>query len=89
MNSSWTSMEQIISDILAKFQIGNSVWQSTQNTNFHQITFVVESDIRHELILSMLNDWGIGHRSDSCVSIIPCTIQTAKHDGMTFNMESE
>lgn len=75
-------MECIITDILAKFQIENSVWLPTQNTNFYQITFAVESDVRHELILSMLNDWGIGYRNESSVTIVPCTIQTAKHDPM-------
>lgn len=75
-------MERIVTDILAKFQIGNSVRQLTQGTKFYQITFTVESDIRHELILSMLNDRGIGYRNESSVSIIPCTIQTTKHDPM-------
>lgn len=75
-------MERIITDILAKFHIGNSVRQLTQDPNFYQITFAVESDIRHELIFSMLSDWGIGYRNESSVSIIPCTIQTAKHDPM-------
>lgn len=75
-------MERRLTDILETFQIKNSVRQLTQGKHFYQITFTVECDIRPELILSMLNEWGIGYKYESSVSMIPCTIQTTKHDPM-------
>lgn len=69
-----SSMECIMTELFKNFNIDNAVWQLSKNTKYHQIIFFVESNTHHELILSILNEWGIGQRKGSCVSMIPCAI---------------
>lgn len=68
------SMECIMTELFRKFNIDNAVWQISKNTKYHQIIFFVESNTHHELILSILNEWGIGRWKDSSMSMIPCAI---------------
>lgn len=77
-----SSMECIMTCIFEKLKIDNAVWQLTKNSRYYQITFFVESNARHELILSTLNEWGVGQRNDSCMSMIPIPIynQSLKTD---------
>lgn len=78
-----SSMESIMNELFKKLKIDNAVWQLTKNMKFHQITFSVESNTRRELILSTLNEWGIGQRNDSVCSMIPCAVynnQSSKAD---------
>ncbi|XP_031637079.1 uncharacterized protein LOC116349673, partial [Contarinia nasturtii] len=67
-------MECIMNELFEKLNIDNAVWQLTKNTKYYQITFFVETNARHELILSTLNEWGIGQRNNSCMSMIPIPI---------------
>lgn len=75
-------MESIMNELFKKLKIDNAVWQLSKNGKYYQITFFVESNARQELVLSTLNEWGIGQRNDSCVSMIPCAIfnQSSKAD---------
>lgn len=78
-----SSMETIMTEMFKKLKIDNAVWQLSKSMKFHQITFFVESNARHELVLSTLNEWGIGQRNDSVCSMIPCAIynnQSTKAD---------
>lgn len=68
-----SSMENIMIELFKKLQIDNAVWQLSKSTKYYQITFIVEST-RHELVLTTLNEWGIGQRNESCMSMIPCAI---------------
>lgn len=76
------SMERIMNELFRMLKIENAVWQLSKNTKFYQITFSVESNARHELVLSTFNEWGIGQRNGSCMSMIPCAIfnQPSKQD---------
>lgn len=71
-----------MNELFRKLKIDNAIWQLSQNTKQYQITFFVVSKARQELALSTLNEWGIGQRNDSCVSVIPCAIhnQSSKAD---------
>lgn len=77
-------MECIMNELFRKLKIESAVWQLSKNSKFYQITFFVESNARHELVLSTLNEWGIGQRNDSFMSMIPCAIfnQSSKTDGL-------
>lgn len=69
-----SSMELILNELLKKLGIDNSVWQTSRDGAFYQITFTAEANHRHTIILSTLDEWGIGHRKGSSVSVIPCTV---------------
>lgn len=69
-----STMETIMNELFKKLKIDNPVWQLSKNMKYHQITFFVESNARHELVLSTLNEWGVGQRNGSCMSMIPCAI---------------
>lgn len=69
-----SSMETIIHEIFKRNKIDSAVWQLSKNQSYYQIQFTVEADYRHEIILNILNAWGIGEREGSCVSVVPCTI---------------
>lgn len=62
-----------MSEILKKMKIENAIWQLSKNENFYQITFSVEVD-NHEVLLELLNKWGVGERDGSSLSMIPCPI---------------
>lgn len=80
-------MEQIMNELFTKLEIENAVWQLSKNKKYHQITFFVESNARHELVLSTLNDWGIGHRNNSTMSMIPCAIYNQSTKSNEFEIE--
>lgn len=69
-----SSMESIVNALLKKLNIENSVWQLSRDGAFYQITFSVDAEHRHKFVLSTLDEWGIGHRQGSCVSVVPCTV---------------
>lgn len=69
-----STMECMMNEMLKKFSIDNAVWQLSKNTKYYQITFFVETNVCHELVLTTLNEWGIGEKNGSCVSMIPCAI---------------
>lgn len=62
-----------MNELFTKFKIDNSVWQQSKNKKHYQITFFVESNAS-QLVLSLLSEWGIGQKSDSSMSMIPCAI---------------
>lgn len=69
-----STMECIMNEMFKKFNIDNAVWQLSKNTKYYQITFFVETNICHELVLTTLNEWGIGEKNGSSMSMIPCAI---------------
>lgn len=69
-----SSMESIVNELLRKLSIGNSVWQLSRDGAYHQITFTVDADHRYKVVMSTFDEWGIGHREGSCVSVVPCTV---------------
>lgn len=69
-----STMECIMNEMFKKLNIDNAVWQLSKNTKYYQITFFVETNVCHELVLTTLNDWGIGEKNGSSMSMIPCAI---------------
>lgn len=77
--SSDTSMEQIMVELLRKLKIDNAFWQLNRNKTSYQITFTID-DYRHEILLNILNEWGIGEREGSSVSMVPCPLYNKPND---------
>lgn len=84
-----SSMERIMTELLLKLGINNAVWHLSRNTNFFQITFVMESNYRHEMVINVLNDWGIGQRHGSSMSMIPCALHNELDDRIGSNSEEK
>ncbi|XP_055296395.1 uncharacterized protein LOC129565471 [Sitodiplosis mosellana] len=85
-----STMESIMNELFKKLKIDNAAWQLSKSMKYYQITFFVESNARHELILSTLNEWGVGQRNGSLMSMIPCAIynQSPKADNLDPRIES-
>lgn len=66
-------------ELLRKLKIENAFWQLSRNKNFFQITFTID-DYRHEILLNILNEWGIGERKGSTVSMVPCPLYNKPND---------
>lgn len=77
--SSDTAMELIMIELLKKLKIDNAFWQSSRNRHFYQITFTID-DYRQEILLNILNEWGIGEREGSTVSMVPCPLYNKPND---------
>lgn len=60
--------------ILEKMSIENSVWSISENGKFIQVIFPLESSSLYEGTLTILNEYGIGQRLNSVVSVIPCSL---------------
>lgn len=69
-----STMECIMNEMFKTFYIDNAVWSLSKNTKYYQITFFVETNVCHELVLSALNESGIGQKNGSSMSMIPCAI---------------
>ncbi|KAJ8922429.1 hypothetical protein NQ315_004375 [Exocentrus adspersus] len=67
-------MEKTLRDILQQFNIENSIWCKNEEENYLQAVFSIESSDNCEDILEILKENGIGHRLNSNVSVMPCTL---------------
>lgn len=54
-------------------KIKNASWFAGQNENYIQVVFPMESG-NCEATLAFLNEYGIGQRLNSVVSVIPCCL---------------
>lgn len=66
-------MEHIMVEVLKKIKIDNAVWQLSRDQCHYQITFIID-DLRQDYLWNILNEWGIGERKESSVSMIPCSL---------------
>ncbi|KAH8410648.1 hypothetical protein KR009_009870 [Drosophila setifemur] len=67
-----TVQEHVLRKILRKFRIPNAVWLSSVDGNAYHITFCMEFDERYEDLYETLQEWGIGDREGSSVSVVSC-----------------
>ncbi|KAM8717817.1 hypothetical protein ACLKA7_004508 [Drosophila subpalustris] len=67
-----TPMEQVLQQILRKFQITNAVWMRSLEGNLYQISFTLEFNEAYENLYEALQHWGIGDREGSTVSVLNC-----------------
>lgn len=81
-----TPMEQIMIELFKKLKIENAFWQISRDKNYHQISFTVD-DYRHEVLFNILNEWGIGERDGTSVSMIPCALHNKPSEENTNNAD--
>ncbi|XP_034097888.1 uncharacterized protein LOC117563603 isoform X1 [Drosophila albomicans] len=67
-----TAMEHVLRQLLRKFQISNAVWMRSLDSNAYQITFTLEFNEIYESLYDALQQWGIGDREGSTVSVMNC-----------------
>ncbi|XP_017075335.2 uncharacterized protein LOC108110703 [Drosophila eugracilis] len=67
-----TDQEQVLRQILQKFHIPNAVWMPSLNGNAYHISFSMDFDERYENLYEALQEWGIGDREGSAVSVVGC-----------------
>ncbi|KAM7353003.1 uncharacterized protein ACRADG_005308 [Cochliomyia hominivorax] len=65
-------METVLKEILKKFHIQGATWAKDAEGRMYQIFFTVEFNETYEKILDNLNEWGIGDREGSTVSVMNC-----------------
>ncbi|EDV59021.1 uncharacterized protein LOC6541307 [Drosophila erecta] len=67
-----TDQEQVVRQILRKFHIPNAVWLPSLEGNAHHISFSMDFDERYENLYEALQEFGIGDREGSAVSVVSC-----------------
>lgn len=67
-----TAMEHVLQQILRKFQIDNAMWVPNREGNTYQITFTLAFNEVYENLYEALQQWGIGDREGSTVSVTNC-----------------
>lgn len=67
-----TAMEYVLQEILRKFQIDNAMWVHNREGNTYQITFTLAFNELYEKLFESLQQWGIGDREGSTVSVMNC-----------------
>ncbi|XP_052852318.1 uncharacterized protein LOC128262231 [Drosophila gunungcola] len=67
-----TDQEQVVRQILQKFHIPNAVWLPSLAGNAYHISFSMDFDERYENLYEALQEWGIGDREGSAVSVVSC-----------------
>lgn len=74
-----SSMEEVMRQTLKAMKIRNVAWISTNQSKSYQIMFSMESSIACEDFLRIMNDWGIGEREGTSISLMPCTFYHNPH----------
>ncbi|KAL4712058.1 hypothetical protein ACJJTC_003725 [Scirpophaga incertulas] len=69
-----TPLETILSEILTRLDINNASWSATRDNKFWKVTYCLKSGNLCEELLQVLRTFGIGSRSQSSMSILPCTL---------------
>ncbi|XP_039148595.1 uncharacterized protein LOC6731845 [Drosophila simulans] len=67
-----TDQEQVVRQILQKFHIPNAVWLPSLEGNAYHISFSMDFDERYENLYEALQEFGIGDREGSAVSVVSC-----------------
>lgn len=67
-----TAMEYVLQQILRKFQIDNAMWVPNREGNTYQIQFTLAFNELYEKLYDALQQWGIGDREGSTVSVMNC-----------------
>eukprot|EP00099_Drosophila_melanogaster_P018361 NP_609417.1 uncharacterized protein Dmel_CG7384 [Drosophila melanogaster] len=67
-----TDQEQVVRQILHRFHIPNAVWLPSLEGNAYHISFSMDFDERYENLYEALQEFGIGDREGSTVSVVSC-----------------
>lgn len=72
-------MESVMRETLKSIKIVNAAWILTNKNKNYQIMFSMESSTLCEDFLRIMNEWGIGERRGTSVSLMPCTFYHKPH----------
>uniref|UniRef100_A0A1A9WZQ5 DUF389 domain-containing protein n=1 Tax=Glossina brevipalpis TaxID=37001 RepID=A0A1A9WZQ5_9MUSC len=67
-----TCMQTVLKEILRKFQIQNTIWTKDSDCKMYQIFFTIEFNETYERLLDNFNEWGIGDREGSSITVMNC-----------------
>ncbi|XP_039485260.1 uncharacterized protein LOC120447771 [Drosophila santomea] len=67
-----TDQEQVVRQILQKFHIPNAVWLPSLDGNAYHISFSMDFDEHYENLYEALQEFGIGDREGSSISVVSC-----------------
>ncbi|EDW25470.1 GL26408 [Drosophila persimilis] len=67
-----TAQEQVLQQILRSFHISNAVWLSSSEGSRYHVSFSMDFDEQFESLYEALQEWGIGDREGSTVSVVTC-----------------
>ncbi|KAH8341283.1 hypothetical protein KR059_001754 [Drosophila kikkawai] len=84
-----TDQEQVLRRILRKFHIPNAVWLRSLEGNAFHVSFSMEFDERYEELYEALQEWGIGDREGSTVSVVSCLANRCYAQRETLEEEAE
>ncbi|XP_065355475.1 uncharacterized protein LOC135949942 [Calliphora vicina] len=82
-------METVLKEILKKFHIQSATWAKDAEGRMYQIFFTVEFNETYEKILDNLNEWGIGDREGSTVSVMNCLTSKTYAQKLDNDMEND
>ncbi|XP_071118022.1 uncharacterized protein [Haliotis cracherodii] len=68
------SLKDRLQETLVSLQIDNAVWQTSLQENIVQVSFVEESGLRCEEIITRLSNIGIGRFTNTTLSVFPTSI---------------
>lgn len=71
---STSNMVIVVREILKKMKIQTATWQKSETQDYYQIMFSIVAGNNQRKLQTMLNEWGIGVREGSSVTIIPGTL---------------
>ncbi|BFF94889.1 uncharacterized protein DMAD_12408 [Drosophila madeirensis] len=67
-----TAQEHVLQQILRKFHISHAVWLSSMEGTRYHVSFSMDFDEQFENLYEALQEWGIGDREGSTVSVVSC-----------------
>nr|CAD7203222.1 unnamed protein product [Timema douglasi] len=68
------SMQEALKELLSKQKIENAVWCDGSQGDYIQVSFAVSPGEQCEELLRQLSECGIGHRLNSVISVLPCSL---------------
>ncbi|GAB0095325.1 uncharacterized protein DMENIID0001_106910 [Sergentomyia squamirostris] len=69
-----STMERVVEEIITKGKITGAAWTEVKKNQKWQIIFTLENGRRCDQVTEWLNEWGIGYREGSTVTLTPCTM---------------
>nr|CAD7438627.1 unnamed protein product [Timema bartmani] len=68
------SMQEALKELLSKQKIENAVWCDGSQGDYIQVSFAMSPGEQCEELLRQLSECGIGHRLNSVISVLPCSL---------------
>ncbi|XP_046968822.1 uncharacterized protein LOC124536337 [Vanessa cardui] len=80
------TMESILEELLKKLKVEQAVWLSDKLGNYYEVVFPLATGDPCETMLHCLTQLGIGVRSKSIVSVLPCNVM---HAAIEFTVDDD